>query len=137
MVCTVSAYPTGAGRNLNINRSKNINQSAIKNAIKNEIVNENQEEVVIPEPEPEIPEFPDIDDCEYEEPIEIPDDDCKEEPIIEPEYCEDDEYKSAAPGAKKLQEKKKSAVEVEETLTEHGRGCVTYILDNNIMVRRH
>ena len=58
MVCTVSAYPTGAGRNLNINRSKNINQSAIKNTIKNEIINENQEEVVIPEPEPEIPEIP-------------------------------------------------------------------------------
>ena len=24
---------------------------------------------------------------------------------------------------------------MEETLTEHGRGCVTYILDNNIMVK--
>jgi len=115
VVCTVSAYPTGAGRNLNINRSKNINQSAIKNTIKNEIINENQEEVVIPEPEPEIPEIPHIEDCDYEEPTNIYYDECEEEPIIEPEDCEDDEYKTAAPGVKNLQEKKKSTVEVEET----------------------
>ena len=123
-MCTVSAYPSGSGRNLNINRNKNINANSIKDTIKNEVVNINEEEVapIIPEPipepcEPEIPEIPEIDDCEDEEPIWIIEDDCEEEPIIEPEDCEEDEYKTAASGAKKLQENKKSAtpVPVDET----------------------
>ena len=114
-MCMVSAYPSGSGRNLNINRNKNINANSIKDTIKNEVVNINEEEAAPIIPEPEIPDVPEIVDCEDEEPIWIPDD-CEEEPIIEPEDCEED-YKTAAPGAKKLQEYKKSAtpVPVDET----------------------
>lgn len=125
MVC---AYPTVAGRNVNINRNRNININSIKDTIKNEVVNINEQEVVpIPEPEPtpepcepEIPVVIPDDSCEDDEvPIVIPEDNCEEEHIPEPEVddCEDD-YKTVAHGAKKMEkEKKKSAipVQVEDT----------------------